>query len=73
MAIIHFYPMLRIELSSLSDPETLAIMSSKEGRDFAKIVLSASSMTLWQVASLTEQIASLLEIKNERPLTIMLQ
>ena len=34
---------VRLELYSLSDQQTLAIKSSKEGRDSAKIYVSASS------------------------------
>ena len=43
MANIHFIIDIRIEFSSLSDPETLAFAKSEETGDFAKVYIIASS------------------------------
>ena len=47
MNIIHFILFIRIESNGLSEPDTLAIVSSKKGSNFAKncIFSTANSMS----------------------------
>ena len=48
-------------LYSLLDPQTLALMWSKKEGDFAKIVLFASSVAVWQISLMMEHVAESFE------------